>query len=129
ALTLARVEYRHVYVRDLNVNFAHLGYLRAIAGTASTGLASISSCDSLKGWFDKDSYYAHVGYALGAYMSILGVTPQLIKIDLSVPLVRRQNVQCLGRVLPDYLAEVQGLPDAAPLLPPFNVNLSFGQSF
>lgn len=128
AISLAQVEYRHVYVRDLDINILHLGYLRAIAGTVSTGVGSVSSCDSLRGWFGPESFYAHVGYALGGYMSILGVTPQLIKIDVSVPLVRR-DVQCLNRSLPDYLAEVQGLPDASPLLPPFNVNLSFGQSF
>lgn len=129
ASVLALLEYRHVYVRDLDINFAHLAYLRALAGTISTGVATMSSCDSYRGWFGKESYYAHVGYSLGGYLSILGVTPQLTKLELSVPLVRRSDVQCLGQTLPDYLAEVQGLPTADPLLPPFSLNLTFGQNF
>jgi len=129
ALSLAKFEYRHVYVRDLDLNFAHAAYLRTLGGTAFVGVGSTSRCDSYSGWFGKDSYYAHVGYGLSGYFSILGVTPQLAKLDVSVPLVRRTDVQCLGETLPDYLAEVQGLPNANPLLPPFNINLSFVQSF
>ncbi len=128
-LAIAQAEYRHVYVGDLHLNAAHLGYLRAIAGTLMTGVASISHCDSYRGWFGRDSYYAHVGYALGTHFSVFGVTPQLFRVEVSVPLIRRRNVQCLDEQFPDYLAQVQGLPDATRLLPPFNVNVVFQQTF
>lgn len=128
-LAVAQLEYRHVYISDLHLNFAHLWWLRTVGGVLFTGVASSSQCESLRGWFGRDSYYGHVGYALSAYLSVLGVTPQLLKVDASVPLVRRTGVMCLDQVLPDYLAEVQGLQDAERLLPPFNVNVTFNQSF
>ena len=126
---LIQAEYRHVYVNDLHFNVLHLGYLRSIAGTLMTGVASVSSCDDLSGWFGEDSWYAHVGYALNAHFFVFGVTPQLFRVEASVPLVRRRGVQCLGRTMPDYLAEVQGLRDATQLLPPFNINVVFQQTF
>lgn len=128
-LAIAQAEYRHVYIGDLHLNAAHLGYLRAISGTLMTGVASVSNCDSYGGWFGKDSYYAHVGYALGTHLSIFGVTPQLFRIEVSVPLVRRTGVKCLDENLPGYLAQVQGLEDPTRLLPPFNVNVTFQQTF
>jgi hypothetical protein len=129
ALAIMQAEYRHVYVGDLHLNAAHLGYLRAIAGTLFTGVASVAGCESYRGWFSSDSYYAHVGYALGAHLSIFGVTPQLFRVEVSVPMVRRTGVRCLDETLPDYLAEVQGLDDATRLLPPLNVNVTFQQTF
>jgi hypothetical protein len=89
----------------------------------------VSSCDDLSGWLSEDSWYAHVGYALNAHFFVFGVTPQLFRVEASVPLVRRRGVQCLGRTLPDYLAEVQGLENASQLLPPFNINVVFQQTF
>lgn len=127
--TLVQAEYRHVYLDDLHLNVAHLGYLRSIAGTLMTGVASVSSCEDFGGWFGRDSWYAHVGYALGAHFSVFGVTPQLFRVEASVPLVRRRGVQCLGETLPDYLADVQGLQSADRLLPPFNINVVFQQTF
>jgi hypothetical protein len=126
---LLQAEYRHVYLNDLHLNVLHLGYLRSIAGTLMTGVASVSSCDDLSGWLSEDSWYAHVGYALNAHFFVFGVTPQLFRVEASVPLVRRRGVQCLGRTLPDYLAEVQGLENASQLLPPFNINVVFQQTF
>jgi hypothetical protein len=126
---LLQAEYRHVYVNDLRLNVLHLGYLRSIAGTVMTGVATVSSCDNYSGWFGPDSWYAHVGYALNAHFFVFGVTPQLFRVEASVPLVRRRNVQCLGRTMPDYLAEVQGLPSADRILPPFNINVTFQQTF
>lgn len=130
-LVLAQAEYRHVYVNDLHLNLLHLGYLRSLGGTLFTGAASVSSCESLRGWFGKDSWYGHVGYSVDARLSIFGVTPQLFRVDLSVPLVRRDTM-CLGQELPKEL-----FPDELKLtneqalrsLPPVNVNVTFEQSF
>lgn len=128
ATASGQVEYRHVFLRNLDQNFAHLAWLRSLGGVAFTGATTVSGCESLRGWFGRSSWYGHAGYAVMAYLSILGVNPQLFKVDVSVPFVRR-TTQCLGETLPDYLAEVQGLDDPGRLLPPFNVNVTFQQTF
>lgn len=125
----AQAEYRHVYVRNMHANVGHVLYGRSVGGVAFVGAATTSRCDSYGGWFGRDSWYAHVGYGLTARLSVLGVTPQLLRVEASVPLVRRNGVRCLDRVLPDFLAERQGLQSADALLPPFNVNVLFNQSF
>jgi hypothetical protein len=122
------LEYRHVLVGNLNQNFAHLAWLRSLGGVAFTGATTVSGCESLRGWFGRSSWYGHAGYAVMAYLSILGVNPQLLKVDVSFPFVRR-TTQCLQETLPDYLAEVQGIDDPGRLLPPFNVNVTFNQTF
>jgi hypothetical protein len=129
ALATAQAEYRHEFVTNLPINVIHLGYLRSIGGVLFAGAASTSHCDSYAGWFGEDSWYGHVGYGLTGRVAALGVTPQLIRIEASVPLVRRTGVRCLDKVLPDFLAERQGLSDPTRLLPPVNFNLLFAQSF
>ena len=126
---VVQAEYRHQYIRNMHANVAHLMYGRSVGGVAFVGAATSSRCDSYGGWFGRDSWYGHVGYGLTARLSILGVTPQLLRVEASVPLVRRNGVRCLDRVLPDFLAERQGLASADALLPPFNVNVLFNQSF
>lgn len=130
AVTLAQMEYRHALVRNLAWNFAHVGWLREIGGSAFGGVASMSSCDGFEGWFGADSWYGQVGYGLWGKVQLLGVTPQLVRLDLAVPLTRR-DTQCLGQTLPGYLAEFQGLDasEASQLLPPFNINLVFNHPF
>lgn len=128
ATAIAQLEYRHVYFNNLHPNLVHLAWLRSIGGVVFTGIASTSNCLDYGGWFDRDSWYAQAGYAAMAYLSILGVNPQLFKLDIAFPLVRR-TTQCLGQTLPDYLAEVQGIDDPDRLLPPFNINVTFQQSF
>lgn len=128
-LASLQAEYRHVFVNDMRLNFVHLAWLRSIGGVLFAGAASASQCDSLKGWFAAKSWYGTVGYALTGYLSILGVTPQVVRLELAVPLVRYKNERCLDQALPNYLAEVQGVPSADRLLPPVSVNLTFQQSF
>jgi hypothetical protein len=128
-LASLQAEYRHVYLNDMRLNFVHLAWLRSIGGILFAGAASASQCTSYKGWFAAKSWYGTVGYALTGYLSILGVTPQIVRLELAVPLVRYKNESCLGKTLPDYLAQVQGVPSAKVLLPPVTVNLTFAQSF
>ncbi len=129
-MVLAQAEYRHVYINDLHTNLLHLGFLRSLGGTLFTGVASVSSCESLRGWFGGDSWYGHVGYSADARLSIFGVTPQLFRVDVSVPMVRRDTM-CLGEELPDRLGERQGLSadEVRRVLPRFNINVTFEQSF
>ncbi|MFO0636051.1 MAG: hypothetical protein U0168_24700 [Nannocystaceae bacterium] len=129
AVMLAQAEYRHVYINDLHLNLAHLAWLRSLGGVLSAGAATASSCDRFAGWFGGKSWYATVGYALMGYFSILGVTPQLVKLEVAVPLVRYRGERCMGETLPDYLGQVQGVPDATRLLPPVSLNLTFQHTF
>lgn len=128
-LVTAQVEYRHVYYGDMHLNVAHLSYVRSIGGVLFAGAASTSECESYAGWFGPQSWYSHVGYGITSRLAILGVTPQLLRLEASVPLVRRRGVRCLDQVLPDFLAQRQGLDDATRLLPPFNINLLFTHAF
>lgn len=125
-----QAEYRHLFVNDLPLNFVHLGWLRGFGGVAFGGAGSISSCAGFSDWFGAQSWYGQVGYGLQAQVQALGVTPQLIRLDVAVPLVRRDR-QCLGEQFPDVLAEAQGLDpgDAGALLPPVTVNLLFNHPF
>lgn len=125
----AQVEYRHVFLRNMRLNLLHLVFLRAIGGVAFVGAASISPCDGYRGWFGERSYHAHAGYGLTARFSVLGVSLQLLRVEIAVPLVRYRNVQCLDQTFPDFLATRQGLDDATQLLRPFNINVLFGNAF
>lgn len=128
AMALAQLEYRHVFFNNLDVNLLHLGWLRGFGGALFTGVASVAGCDDYSGWFGKGSFYGQVGYGVTAFLQLLGVTPQLIRLDVAVPLVRRRT-QCLGHAHPDYLGEVQGLQPGEYTLPPVGLNVIFLQPF
>jgi hypothetical protein len=128
AILKGQLEYRHTFYDNLDVNLLHLAWLRGVGGTLFTGVATVSHCDDYGGLFGRESWYGQVGYGVTAFMRVLGVTPQFFRLDLTVPLVRRQTV-CLGRQLPDYLAEQQGIEDPQVLLPPVSVNITFLQPF
>lgn len=128
AMALAQLEYRHTYVNNLDGNLLHVAWLRGLGGALFTGVASTSPCGGYDGWFGRNSYHAQVGYGVTALMQLLGVTPQFIRFDVAVPLVRRESV-CLGHVHPNYLGELQGLAPGQYTLPPVGLNLSFLQPF
>lgn len=125
---LAQMEYRHVYWRNADINLFHLAWLRSIGGVVSTGVATMTHCDDYQGIFARNSFYGQIGYGLTAYLRLLGVTPQYFRLAFAVPLVRRQTT-CLGNQLPEYLAQLQGLHDPRPLLPPLSVNITFTQPY
>ncbi len=121
-------EYRHEFARNLHVNLLNVLWVRGVGGVLFAGAGTFSACDSLRGWFGRKSWYGQVGYGLTARTFILGITPQLVRLDVSVPLGRR-STRCLGERLPDYLAQVQGVDRASALLPPVAINLQFVQPF
>ncbi|MFV8756086.1 hypothetical protein ACNOYE_36505 [Nannocystaceae bacterium ST9] len=134
-LLIAALEYRHTIIDDLRIPLLNFLWLRSIGGVAFGGVASLSSCDSLKGWFGRDSWYGYYGYGLTANMQIFGVTPQFIRIDVSAP-IGRESTECMGQLLPNYIARRRSErtgepydPDLKVRLPPVNVNVSFNQPF
>ncbi len=127
-LAKAQLEYRHTFYDNLDLNLLHLAWLRGIGGTLFTGAATVSHCDDYGGLFGRESWYGQVGYGVTAFLRVLGVTPQFFRVDLTVPLVRRRTL-CLGEMLPDLLAEQQGLENPQVLLPPVSVNVTFLQPF
>lgn len=129
AVATGMLEYRHTIVGDLHLHALNLLYLRGIGGVAFVGAASASGCETLQGWFGRQSWYAHAGYGLTARLSVLGVTPQIVRVEAAFPLVRYDGVSCLGERLPDYVAERQGLTAPGRRLPAFNLNVLFSQPF
>jgi len=131
AMLLTGVEYRHVLLDDLRLPLLNLAWLRTIGGVLFGGVSSLSNCENYGGLFGARSWYGQIGYGLTARLQILGVTPQFFRVDVAAPLGRKTGRRCLGETFPDYLAEAQGRPgaDAARLLPPVNVNISFNQPF
>jgi hypothetical protein len=129
-MLLMQAEYRHAWINDLHVNALHVGWLRSLGGVAFAGAATFSRCGDWGGGFEREQWAAQVGYGIQAYVQILGMVPQLVRLDVAVPLVRRERT-CLGNVLPDYLAEVQGLDpeQGGALLPPVAVSLVFNHPF
>lgn len=125
-----QMEYRHLLIRHLSVNGLHLAWFRGLGGVLTGGVASASPCGSLDGWLDRSSWYGTAGYALQAQVQLLGALPQLIRVEASVPIGRR-STQCLGATLPDRIATSQGLPasQAASLLPPLSINVTFNHPF
>ena len=128
AVALAQLEYRHVYFNNLDANLGHVMWLRGLGGALFTGVASVSSCGGYDDWFSSKSYRAQVGYGVTVFSQMLGVTPQFLRFDVAVPLIRRETI-CLGHVHPDYLGEVQGLAPGQYTLPPVGLNLTFLQPF
>ena len=128
ALALAQLEYRHFFVRNLDLNLLHVLWFRSFGGALFTGVATVSHCDDYRGWFGKSSWYGQVGYGVTAQMQALGINPQFIRFDVAVPLGRR-TYTCLGNTHPDYLAELQGIAPEAYTLPRVGVNLTFLQPF
>ena len=128
ALALAQLEYRHFYVRNLDVNLLHVIWIRSLGGALFTGVASMSHCDDYRGWFGKGSWVGQVGYGVTAQMQGIGVSPQFIRFDVAVPL-GRHSYTCLGNKHPDYLGEIQGIAPGQYSLPPVGVNLTFLQPF
>lgn len=128
AVALAQLEYRHMFWTNMNVNLLHLAWVRGLGGAFFAGAATVSGCDDYSGWFGRESWYGQVGYGVTAFLQLLGVTPQFVRFDVGVPLVRRRTT-CLGHEHPDYLAELQGLDPGSLSLPRVGVNLTFLQPF
>ncbi|HWE28209.1 MAG TPA: hypothetical protein VHB97_09415, partial [Polyangia bacterium] len=92
---LGRVEWRHVYTHELNVNLLHSIYVRGIGGAVFAEAGLISPCESYTP--DKKSAAVDVGYTLRVFADWFGVSQTTINIDFAVPLVNRElDRACFG---------------------------------
>ncbi len=85
----ARVEYRHVFVHDLDWNFFQVLFLRGVGGGLFGEAGVISSCESYA--IGGDDVFGDVGYSLRFFADLLGVSQTVLNFDLAVPLVRRAH--------------------------------------
>lgn len=125
-----KLEYRHVFLDSLRNNILGLAWLRDFGGVLFSGVSSLSSCEGFRGWGSRDSYVAQVGYGLTVRYDLLGIAPQLLRLDVAAPINRGART-CLGQRFPELLAKRQGLDPARgkELLAPISVNLNFAHEF
>jgi hypothetical protein len=119
----ARVEYRHVFVHDLDVNLLHLLYLRGVAGGLFVEAGAVTgapdgkyrSCDGYG--LTAHDLFGDVGYSLRLLGDWLGVSQTTFNIDVAVPLVRRTRT---------CFAEPGAVPVDASRRAPFGFFVYFG---
>ncbi|HTM18926.1 MAG TPA: hypothetical protein VL172_00395, partial [Kofleriaceae bacterium] len=109
ARLMLRAEYRHWFTHDITWNLGHYNLVRGIGGTLFADGAMLSPCGSYD-LVRRDSPYASVGAGLNFPYDSFGTLPFIMRVDVSVPLVRRDRT-CLGAA-----------PAAAP---PFMLYISF----
>lgn len=94
---LVRAEYRHVFTHQMNWNLGHYNFLRGIGGALFVDAGALSSCER-HDLLAPDRMYASVGYGLRFFYDSFGTLPQFMRLDVAVPLVRRDR-DCLGSAL------------------------------
>ncbi len=89
----AKLEYRHVFLHDLDWNLLHVLYLRGIAGAVFTEAAAISPCSGYS--IGANDLFADVGYSLRFLADWFGVSQTVFNVDVAAPLWRRRR-DCFG---------------------------------
>ena len=97
ARVFTRLEYRHVFVRDLSLNLFRLLYVRGIAGGLFAEAGLVSACDSYA--VSPRAIGASVGYTLRVQADWFGVSQTVLQLDLGVPVVRHDQ-SCFGPLRP-----------------------------
>jgi hypothetical protein len=92
-----RVEYRQVYVHDLNINLLHVLYVRGIGGGLFAEGGVVSPCESYAP--DAHSGAFDVGYTIRVFGDWFGASQTTLNIDLAVPLTRASR-GCFGPAVP-----------------------------
>lgn len=130
AVALGIVEYRHTIFDHLRANLLGLGWIRNIGGAISGGVGTASSCESFAGLGAKDSWYGQVGYGISALYDFMGMAPEMVRLDVSLP-IGRKNRSCLGRQFPEAIATAQDYPveNVKSLLPRLSFNILIDQPF
>ncbi len=97
ARLFARLEYRHVFVRDLSLNLFRVLYVRGVAGAVFAEAGIVSACDKYS--FAAKSVGVSVGYTVRIMADWFGVSQTVLTLDLGVPLVRHDQ-NCFGPLRP-----------------------------
>lgn len=98
---LLRTEWRHWYWHDLDWNFGHYSMVRGMGGTFFVDLGALSPCDGYD-VVSKQALHGSAGYGVQFAYDSFGTLPFLMRIDVAVPFVRRDNRQCLGPMESSY---------------------------
>jgi hypothetical protein len=93
---IARMEYRHTFVRSLDWNLAHTIYMRGIGGAFFVEGGVMSGCDGYG--IGPQDRAADVGYSLRLFGDWLGVSQTTFDIDVAVPLVGSTR-DCFGTTI------------------------------
>lgn len=97
ARLFTRLEYRHVFVRDLSLNLLRVLYVRGVAGAVFAEAGLVSACESYA--VSPKSIGVSVGYTLRIMADWFGVSQTVLTLDLGVPLVRHDQ-NCFGPLRP-----------------------------
>lgn len=95
---MLRAEYRHLFTHQMNWNLGHYNFVRGIGGALFADVGLLSPCDGYNP-ARTDSAYASVGYGLRFLYDSFGTLPQMMRLDVALPLMRRART-CLGMTLP-----------------------------
>lgn len=130
AVALGIAEYRHTIFDHLRVNLLGLGWIRNLGGALSGGIGTASSCESFSGLGAKGSWYGQIGYGVSALYDFMGMAPEMVRLDVSLP-IGRKNRSCLGREFPEAIALAQDHPveNVKSLLPRLSFNILIDQPF
>jgi len=82
----AAVEYRHLWVYNLGWNFLDIAMIEGLKGVLFAGAGTVSDKDSYDGLFHEDRMFAEVGYGLALLVTYLGAYPNVIELDVALPL-------------------------------------------
>jgi hypothetical protein len=95
ARVTGHLEWRGLFLRELDVNLGHFAWLRRMGLAAFTDVGLLSSCDSYSDLVSEDAFYADAGFGLRFFYDNFGVQAGMTAIDVAVPLVHRPRA-CLG---------------------------------
>ena len=107
-LFIGKVEYRHNFVHDLNLDFLHAVYLRGISGAAFVEAAAVSPCEGYA--MSTRDLYADAGYSLRLLGDFFGVSQTVFNIDVATPLGARRGRTCFADPAVPAAAPIQRVP-------------------
>jgi hypothetical protein len=81
----AAVEYRHMWAQNMGLNILDLAMLEGIKGVLFAGAGTVSEKDGYDGLFETDRMFAEVGYGIALLVNYLGAYPNVVEVDLAVP--------------------------------------------
>jgi hypothetical protein len=81
----AAVEYRHLWAQNLGWSILDAAMVEGIKGVLFVGGGTVSDKDGYDGLFTTDRMFAEAGYGIALLLNYLGAYPNVIELDLAVP--------------------------------------------